>query len=266
MARKTNSRIRLGDRDLAILRFIGEQRTSWLDAIHGRFYDDRSIEAARSTMRRLCGRAPNYRFVRIDQLDGNRNFFRLTARGAKIIGATKGATAPLGRTALLRRYALQWYLEVDGKESRWHCNPRDYPDLFPIKGQRLPRANFFLEETPDGTMLGFAIEDYGSDTRRVSRRSVDLLERFLEQHWFDELFAAQRFGVTFLVATPEKATAIEHQFQRDSRRRLATLLRQIPSNTTATILTDYVVVPGLLSLLPTSSAVTNERISKHDNS
>ena len=258
MQRKQNTRIRLGDRDLAILRFLGEQRMSWLEAIHGRFYSDRTIEAARSTMRRLCGRAPDYRFVRIDQLDGNRNFFRLTKSGAKLIGAPDAASLPLGTTALLRRYALQWFLDVDGKDARWHCDPRDYPDLFAIEGQRLPRANFYLEETPSGTLLGFAVEDYGTDSRRVSRRAVELLERFLKQRWFDELFAAQRFVVTFLVATPEKAVAIEQHFERDAKRRLASLLRQIPSNTTASVLTDYLVVPGLLTLLPPTSSANKQ--------
>lgn len=265
MSRKRKPRIRLGDRDLAILRFIGEQRTSWLEAIHGRFYDDRSIEAARSTMRRLCGRPPNFRFVRVEQLDGSRNFFRLTARGAKVIGAPAAASGPLGRTALLRRYALQWYIEVDGKESRWHCNPRDYPDLFPVEGQRLPRANFYLEESSAGTMLGFAIEDYGTDSRRVSRRAVDLLERFLVNRWFDELFAAKRFGVTFLMATQEKAAAIEHQFQRDSQRRLTSHLSQISRNEPAVILTGYVVVPGLLALIPPNSTQATKKESQHDN-
>ena len=258
MQRKPKTRIRLGDRDLAILRFLGEQRMSWLEAIHGRFYSDRTIEAARSTMRRLCGRAPNYRFVRIDRLDGNRNFFRLTRRGAKLIGAPDAATMPLGTTALLRRYALQWFLDVDGRDTRWHCDPRDYPDLFAIEGQRLPRANFYLEETPSGTLLGFAVEDYGTDSRRVSRRAVELLERFLEQRWFDELFAARRFAVTFLVATPEKSVAIEHHFGRDSQRRLASLMRQIPSSTTAAVVTDYLVIPGLLSLLPTTSSANKQ--------
>ena len=156
-------------------------------------------------------------------------------------------------------------MEIDGQETRWHCNPRDYPDLFAIEGQRLPRANFYLEETPSGTLLGFAVEDYGTDSRRVSRRAVELVERFLEQRWFDELFAARRFAVTFLVATPEKAVAIEHHFERDSRRRLASLLRQIPSSTAAAVVTDYLVVPGLLSLLPTTDQRTS-KATKHDDS
>jgi len=264
MAHKPAHRIRLGDRDLSILHFLAEQRMSWLEAIHRRFYGDRSIEAARSTMRRLCGRGPHFRFVRIDQLDRNRNFFRLTARGARLIGASSSVTDPLGRSTLLRRFALQWFLEVDGQESRWHCNPRDYPDLFAIDGDRLPRANFYLEETEAGTLLGFAIEDYGSDSRRVARRAVDLLQRFLVKRWFDELFAARRFAVTFLVATSDKATAIENRFERDCNRRLAMLLRQIPSTTAATILTDYVVVPGLLSLIPTNSTATKK--DEHDHS
>lgn len=253
MAKRNRKRVRIGSRDLAILQFVAEQRTSWLEPIHAKFYADRDLEAARSTMRRLCGWAPNFRFVRIDRPDGNRNFFRLTPRGAKVIGAPMSVTNSLGRTALLRRYALQWFLDVNSQNTRWQCNPRDYPDLFDVAGDRLPRANFYLETTEAGTMLGFAVEDYGSDSRRISRRAVDMLERFLTKHWFDELFAGYRFGVTFLVATPEKATAVKHQFERDSQRRLATHLRLIPSEKSARIVADYVVVPGLLSLIPTSS-------------
>ena len=74
----------------------------------------------------------------------------------------------------------------------------------------------------------------------------------------DELFAAQRFVVTFLVATPEKAQAIEQHFERDAKRRLASLLRQIPSNSTASVLTDYVVIPGLLTLLPPTSSANKQ--------
>ena len=252
MSSQRRSRIQLGDRDLAILSFIGEQRTSWLEAIHGRFFDGRAIEAARSTMRRLCGRAPDYRFVRIDQPDGIRNFYRLTAKGASIIGAPPQSTVRLGRTALVRRYVLQWYLEVAGKETRWRCDPHDYPDLFKLDAKRLPRENFYFEETQHGTLLGFAVGDYGSDSRRLVRRTVDTLQQFLEQRWFDELFAARRFTVTFLTATLEKAVSIEEEFDRESARRLAALLRQIPSSSSATILTDYAVIPGLLQLLPPS--------------
>lgn len=252
--KKRQPRIRLGDRDLAILRYISERRMSWLEAIHCRFYEDRSMEAARSTMRRLCGHAPGFRFIRIDQPDGNRNFYQLTSRGAKMIGAPMEVTSQLGATALIRRYALQWYFDVDGNASRWPCNPRDYADLFPVQGDRLPRANFYLEETTAGKVLGFAIEDYGADSRRISRRAVDLLERFLAQHWFDDLFAAKRFAVTFLVATAEKAAALELQFQRDSQRRIAQPLRQIAGQQSASVLTDYVVVPGLLPLIPPTNS------------
>lgn len=250
MGRKQQPRIRLGERDLAILRYLAEQHTTWFEAIHGRFYAGRSVEATRSTMRRLCGKAPNFRFVRSDQIDGSRSFFRLTPRGAKVVGAPQSVTKELGRTALLRRYSLQWFLELDAKHARWTCHPRDYPDLFPIQGQRLPRGNFYFEETERGNMLGFAVEDYGADPRRIARRAVDTVERFLKQHWFDDLMVAGRFGLTFLVATESKAKAIELQFHRESIRRLKPWFQKLTSNGNDCIVQSYRVVPGLLSLIP----------------
>jgi hypothetical protein len=252
-------KIRLGQRDREILSFLGERGMSWLEPIHQRFYADRSPDAARSTMRRLCGRPPKYRYVRPEPLDGKRVYYRLTRKGAKLLGYSVHVTLPMGTTALIRRYALQWFFEMDGHGKRWHCNPRDCPDLFPVHGHRLPRGHFYLEKGDDGNVLGFAIEDYGSDVRRISRRAVDHLQRFLEHGWFDDLIRAQRFGVTFLTATDDKATAIERQFGRDSQRRLTPLLRQLAGKKGASILCDCLVVPGLLELLPSESKLKEDR-------
>ena len=43
MGRKQQPRIRFGERDLAILRYLAEQHTSWFDAIHSRFYAGRRV-------------------------------------------------------------------------------------------------------------------------------------------------------------------------------------------------------------------------------
>ena len=241
--------IRLGPRDLEILSFIGQERTTWLEVIHRRFYEGRQLDAVRSTMRRLCGHAPEFRYVRSELLDGQRNFYRLTRQGARLVGFPDHVTSPVGTTALVRRYALQWFIEIDGRNRRWRCNPRDYPEMFSLDGHRLPRANFYVEQMPDETMLGFAIEDYGSDVRRLSRRACDLLQRFLEHGWFDELMGAQRFAITFLTSDTGKAKAIEKQFLRDSQRRLATMLRQIPSETSASVIAESICVPGLAELV-----------------
>ena len=70
---------------------------------------------------------------------------------------------------------------------------------------------------------------------------------------FDELLAAERFHLSFLLATAEKAVSMEQGFRRDAERRLAPLLRRIPSATRARLVTDYLVVPGLVSLMPLCS-------------
>ena len=167
-----------------------------------------------------------------------------------MLGFSQHVTRPLGRTALVRRYALQWFIELDCPEDRWRCDPRDYPELFALDGHRLPRANFFIEKVEGETRLGFALEDYGSDVRRLSRRGVDMLERFLDRGWFDELIGARRLLVIFLTVTDGKAESLRRQFQRDSRKRLTPLLRRIRVPGEPAILSDCVVVPGLLELLP----------------
>ncbi len=78
MAKK--SKIRLGPRDREILHYVGEQRTSWLEAIHQKFYRGKRLDAAKSTMRRLTGSPPAYRYVRPVSLDGQRNCYYLTRR------------------------------------------------------------------------------------------------------------------------------------------------------------------------------------------
>jgi hypothetical protein len=223
---------------------------SWLEALRVKFYPNRQLEAARSTMRRLCGHPPRYRFVQSEPLDDKRVYYQLTPTSARMLGFSRHITRPLGPTALVRRYALQWFIEIDRHRDRWLCDPRDYPQLFSIDGHRLPRANFFIDKVEGDTRLGFALEDYGSDVRRLSRRAVDMLERFLDRGWFDELIAAQRLLVTFLTLTDDKATALARQFRRDSRKRLNPMLRRIRVSGQPAILSDYVVVPGLLGLMP----------------
>ncbi len=177
---------------------------------------------------------------------------------ARLLGFPAHVTIPLGRTALIRRYAIQWFIEIDGSEKRWLYHPRDYPELFQIEAHRLPRANFYIEKCDQGTEMGFAVEDYGSDARRITRRAIDLLERFLEHGWFDDLIAADRFGVVFLTLTSGKAESLERQFKQSCQRRLALPLTRLGSKRMARIAAEYLVVPGLIDLIPSERA-TNEK-------
>lgn len=243
-------RIKLGPRDRELLKYVGEQRMSWLEPLHTKFYAGRQLDAVKSTLRRLTGRPPRHRYLQPEMLDGKRKYFRLTSEAARMLGFSPTVARPLGRTSLIRRYAIQWFIEVDGKDRRWLCNPRDYPDLFPIGNHRLPRANFYLENRDGVTEVGFAVEDFGSDTRRITRRAAGLLERFLQHGWFDELIAADRFSISFLTITEGKAQALEKQFQRDLSRRIHRQLRRLIRTRQQGLRPTFRVVPALIDLIP----------------
>ena len=121
--------------------------------------------------------------------------------------------------------------------------------MFPSVKEQLPKAHFFLQVQENRTELGVAIVDFGSDARRIVRRTVDLLNRFLEHGWFDEFLAAGAFGVTYLTLTEGKCLAIAKHFERDCERRLTLAMNRI--SRTANFQADYLVVPGLVDLLTT---------------
>ena len=84
-----NAKIKLGERDLKILRFVGRFRLSTLDILWKRFFPGQARDAAKSTVRRLLGRGPTYRYLRPQSLDGVRVAYRLTRRGCREIGDRK---------------------------------------------------------------------------------------------------------------------------------------------------------------------------------
>lgn len=129
MARRSKSRVRLGNRDRDILRYIGEHRMSWLEPLQCRFYHDRQRDAVKSTLRRLTGHPPRYRYLQPELLDGKRKYLRLTSSAARMLGFPESVARPLGRNALIGRYGLQWFIEVDGTGKRWLCSRGDLNEL-----------------------------------------------------------------------------------------------------------------------------------------
>ena len=183
-------------------------------------------------------------------MDSRRVYYRLTADAARALGFSVEATRPLGRTSLIRRYALQWFMCLDGRDKRWNCNPRDYPQLFSVDGHRLPPANFYIEKKGGETRFGIAVVDFGTDARRLARRTVDALERFLRHGWFDKVITAGKFEVTVLTVTAGKARSLQALLRRGVRQRLYAWLEELSDNYDSIIELRCPVVPGLLPLLP----------------
>jgi len=222
---------------------------SWLEPLHRRFYGDRGVDAVKSTLRRLTGHPPRYRYLQPELLDGKRKYVRLTSAAARTLGFADSVARPLGRNSLIGRYGLQWFIEVDGAGKRWHCRRRDLQELFGGKLRGGTRRKVYVESDERGSLIGFAVVDLGGDARRMVRSMADALERHLEEAWLDDLVAENRFEVTFLTVTEGKAASLAEGFNRAVEQRLGSQLRNISNS--ASIPARTIVVPGLVDLVPT---------------
>lgn len=248
----SKKQIRLTKRDLRILRLAARHGMVMVDALQGIAFQDKGRDAVKSTLRRLCGKPPRYRYLRPEKLDAHRVYYRLTGGGARLLGASREIARPLGPQAKIEKYAILWFICTDRPNHRSLFNPRDFPEQFDIGPNRLPRANFYIEETSDNnTQLGFILVDHGGHPRRLVRRAHKTLLRFLKHGWFDEFIASRTFALTVLTLSEGKKAAIQTRVKPFLQQALAAPLRSFQSSFhDFPIHLNFVVVPDLADLIP----------------
>lgn len=256
--RRPRKRIRITERDMNILRHVARFRMTTPEALHAQFFRDKDRDAVKSTLRRLCGPARNpphgyARYLCSEHLDTQRVYYRLTVRATRLLGVPKDLARPLGLQARIRRYATLWFLCVEPSAARVPMNLHDHADTFPVDGERLSRAHFYIEERKDGaTRIGFIVVDHGRHRLRVLRNAATAMRRFLSRGWLDEYIAARCFDLTILTLTETARQGIELGLEDYLRRVLSDDISRF--NTAASKPLPFslqtFVVPGLIDLIP----------------
>ena len=222
-----------------------------IDAVHVQFFPNNGRDAAKSTIRRLKGSPPRYRFLQPEPLDARRVYYRLTASGARLIGAPKDVVQPLGVQALVQRYALLWFICIERPHERTVFNPRKFPEQFPIQQRRLPRQRFYIEtDGDDRSRLGCVLVDHRSDDRRLVRKAGQLLQRFLCRHWFDDFIKAGAFELTVLTATEAKRQSLKRALSRRLPGFIQSHLTPLGVTGPDPLPVHVTLVPGLADILP----------------
>ena len=148
-------------------------------------------------------------------LDGQRVYYQLTLSGARLLGASPKRAAAFGRISVIRRYALQWFLCLEGSCNRIYIPPKDINQGFPSIAARLPQPNFYKAKHKDNRqVLGYAVVDYGSDSRRVATRLATKLNLFEERESFNGLIAKQAFEATILTYRESKKRGIASRLSK----------------------------------------------------
>lgn len=277
MAKRRKTR-RLTGRDRRILHHLAEFRAADFDVLHRRFFPGKNAEAVRSTLRRLS-QGPHY-VLRSVPLDGRAMWYQLTPAGVRQIGVSENVCRPLGPQAAARQFALQWFLFGSDNAGVRLIQLHDFPDLFPIGGQRLPQGKFYLATqraspnddqssasdvpsypSPDvvphpapaelATKLGYVVIDFGGKPQRIAQRLLKTLLRFLKQGWFDDLIRQQQFEITLLTITAGRRRGYEHSLPRLLRQALSIELSRLqrPDQQELPFAIQVRVVPRLVEIV-----------------
>jgi hypothetical protein len=247
---------RLSERDLKVLSLVAKFGISLFEIIHTELFKGLHRDAVKSILRRLCGKGPTYRYLRPIPLYGSRVAYQLTYRGAGVIGAPSSLARPLGVQARVERYAMLRFIYDRSETKRRPMTNAKLREFYPLAGHRLPRQRFFLEERPTGDYLGFVVVDHGGHERRIVRKAVDFLQRFLRHGWFDDDIADGQFVLTILTINDFKRRSIAYGLKKKLRqvlgKPLASLHPPYPGNWPLPV--EIVVIPQLLNLIPGKTA------------
>jgi hypothetical protein len=124
-----------------------------------------------------------------------------------------------------------------------------FPEQFSHICERLPKKQFFIEQSSDGTMqLGYFLIDFRTDIRRLVRQSCQVMQRFLERGWFNDYLVANRFAFAVLTYDEGKAQEIERTLRSALRHRLSRPLQALGVLSLPRL--AVLVVPGMHSLIP----------------
>ena len=258
----TPTNITLSERDRKILNHVGKFGISSFEVIHFSFFKGMSRDAVKSTLRRLCGKGPTYRFLRPVPLYGSRVAYQLTWRGANTVGVSPSLARPLGIQTRVERLAILNFIhDLNCEHKRRIVTNARLREYFPICQHRLPRQRFYLEERADTDYLGFIVVDHGGHVRRIVRKAVEFIHRFVKRGWFDDYLHSGQFILTILTLTEFKGREIKHGLRKLLKAvlgpDLAKLHKPFPGGWPIPV--EIVVVPGVINVLPGKTSSQNRR-------
>jgi hypothetical protein len=240
----------LSARDRQIL-LLAKTGIVTVEIVHSCFLADRDIGAAQSALQRLVKKG----FLASEPLDAQRVYYRLSAKGARAIGISLKDIPILKKQGRIHRYAVTWFIQADRPGERALVNPHDYPEQFPVGGHALPRCPFFLDYSEEKLRLGIIFVDHNAHVRRMSRKTVKVLGRFLHHGWFDRFITQDAFVVVILTFLQDRKRAFDRQVPGAIRKRLGYALSRICPDVAEShpILVQVHVIPGLDLIVTHSS-------------
>lgn len=204
-------RIRLQERDKAILEHIQRYRMTTTDVLHSQFFPDNGEDAVHSTLRRLRG--AEY-VSSADLAPPKRKYYHLTPRGARLLGLPASYGRPLGEQALPIRFATLLFC-CGAKQPRPVMESKEFIEEFPdCVDSSIPKEPYYFDETDGVARLAFIIVDLGAEAGRTVRKCRKAYGEREKLQGFREVIKGDAFLVTVLTSRESKKSAIESALAR----------------------------------------------------
>ena len=204
--------LRLTARDREIFWHVLRYGLATQEGVYRQFFDAlaNKPDAARSNLRRLCD--GGYLTYFADPIP----YYRLTPAALEVIEPLLGvptgtypyASTPLRTPQLIERLAIHAFCCLADLPRRALLQ-HEFRHAFPqLSHDRIPAWPYYLESTPQGSVLCLIVVDTGSQTGEQTRKIGRRLKHRMKVQAFRELANAGRFQVTILTTTGQRASEI----------------------------------------------------------
>lgn len=149
-------------------------------------------------------------FVASDPLGPKTVYYRLTAAGAKLLGAPEEISRPLGPQALPRALGVLGFCTAAKTRQRFlrHEFQKDFPELAGALLTKDYHTDFFLDHDGAQARIGQIVVDQGGDYKKTISKCRVRLREFLDVPGLRDIIDHGLFTFAFVVAEAEKAQAI----------------------------------------------------------
>lgn len=199
-------RIRLEERDLAILEHVFRYRMTVVDAlVKLDFFDEKSPYAAKNVLRRLR----NGGYLNSAPLFGTRRYYYLTPAAVHVIGQSEAIARPLPEQTKIDAFGILVYCccRLPQQEK---LTLAEFQNGFSNLFRRGERPNYYIDSTEEIRRLGFIRVDRGGFGRwdRLINRCRDDVAKRCDLPAFRALIDQGGFVFTLLTSLPQKAERI----------------------------------------------------------
>jgi len=195
----------LTEQQFGVLQHVSTFRITTSEVVHRLFFQDQTLEAAKSALKRLRGRG----FLGSAHLTSTGHYFFLTPRGYGLLGEPTRRVGALSPQPLAEAYGILQFCAA--KAGRAKLTRAAFEQAFPqLVKQGLPRQNFYLDDEDRARRLGVIYVDRGADAARIMRKldhkHVGRYAAFTE--WREQVIDAGRLTISVVTPTPEKASRL----------------------------------------------------------